>query len=194
MKYRPTALLVTLTKSLVTWGYYRVGWLRAAGLGVRIDWRARVSPFANLDGVVAVGMTEVGRDVVMGEGSYVGAGLIQAAVIGRYCSLGPGVVIGPSEHRLDHWTTSPYESRDAGEPPGTVDKLGTAASRPIIEDGVWVGANVVILRGVRIGTRAVIAAGAVVACDVPPGEIWGGVPARRIRGANGPLPAVEKRP
>ena len=52
---------------------------------------------------------------------------------------------------------------------------------PVIGDDVWIGVNVVILRGVRIGDGAVIAAGAVVAKDVPENEIWGGVPARFIR-------------
>ena len=51
----------------------------------------------------------------------------------------------------------------------------------IIKDNVWIGANVVITRGVAIGNGAVVAAGAVVTTDVPPHEIWGGVPARRIK-------------
>jgi acetyltransferase-like isoleucine patch superfamily enzyme len=50
-----------------------------------------------------------------------------------------------------------------------------------IEDGVWVGAHAVILPGVRIGLGAVVAAGAVVTQDIPPGEIWGGCPARLLR-------------
>lgn len=49
-----------------------------------------------------------------------------------------------------------------------------------VGDDVWIGAGVTVLDGVSIGRGAVIAAGAVVTKPVPPGEIWGGVPARRI--------------
>lgn len=42
-------------------------------------------------------------------------------------------------------------------------------------------ANAVILPGVTIGEGAVVASGAVVTKDVPPGEVWGGVPARFLR-------------
>jgi acetyltransferase-like isoleucine patch superfamily enzyme len=55
-------------------------------------------------------------------------------------------------------------------------------SRPIvIEDGVWLGARVVVLGGVRIGAYAVVAAGSVVTHDVPPHTVVGGVPARRLK-------------
>ena len=50
-----------------------------------------------------------------------------------------------------------------------------------IEDNVWIGANAVILPGVRIGQGAVIGAGAVVTKDVHPATIVGGVPAKLIR-------------
>lgn len=40
----------------------------------------------------------------------------------------------------------------------------------------------IILPGVTIGEGAVVAAGAVVRCDIPDGETWAGVPARRVRG------------
>lgn len=50
-----------------------------------------------------------------------------------------------------------------------------------IENGCWIGCGVVLLPGVNIGRGAIIAAGAVVNKPVPPFEIWGGVPARRIR-------------
>ena len=49
-----------------------------------------------------------------------------------------------------------------------------------IEDGVWIGAGATVLPDVVVGEGAVIGAGAVVATSVPPFEIWGGVPARRI--------------
>ena len=46
---------------------------------------------------------------------------------------------------------------------------------------VWIGAYVVILAGVKIGDGAIIAAGSVVTKDVPPREIYGGNPARKIK-------------
>ena len=50
----------------------------------------------------------------------------------------------------------------------------------VVERDVWLGVNVVVLKGVRVGEGAIVGAGAVVTKSVPCGEIWGGVPARRI--------------
>ena len=49
-----------------------------------------------------------------------------------------------------------------------------------IFDNVFIGSNTTIVSGVRIGPNAIVAAGAVVTGDVPPGTIVGGVPARVI--------------
>jgi acetyltransferase-like isoleucine patch superfamily enzyme len=46
--------------------------------------------------------------------------------------------------------------------------------------GAWIGANATILCGVKIGRGAVVGALALVTRDVPAGEVWGGVPARKI--------------
>ena len=51
----------------------------------------------------------------------------------------------------------------------------------VIEDDVWTGANVTILKGVTIGRGSVIAAGAVVTKSFPPYSIIGGVPAKLIK-------------
>lgn len=49
-----------------------------------------------------------------------------------------------------------------------------------IGQDVWIGCHVVILPGVTIGDGAVIGAGAIVNKNVPPYEVWGGVPARKL--------------
>ncbi|MSO69736.1 MAG: acyltransferase [Alphaproteobacteria bacterium] len=51
----------------------------------------------------------------------------------------------------------------------------------VIEEGVWLASECVVLGGVRIGRNAVIAAGSVVTQSVAANEIWGGNPARRLR-------------
>lgn len=51
----------------------------------------------------------------------------------------------------------------------------------IVEDDVWVGTRAIIMSGVTLGRGCIIAAGAIVTRDVPPCEIWGGVPAKKIK-------------
>ena len=53
----------------------------------------------------------------------------------------------------------------------------------IIEDDVWVGANTIILPGVRIGRGSVLGAGSVVTKDIPPMVVAAGNPARVVRTA-----------
>jgi acetyltransferase-like isoleucine patch superfamily enzyme len=72
--------------------------------------------------------------------------------------------------------TADHELGDAAQ------RCGPRVFREIhIGDGVWLGSRVVILPGVRVGNGAVVAAGAVVARDVPPNALVGGVPAKLLR-------------
>ena len=65
-------------------------------------------------------------------------------------------------------------------------KAGPIASQGVefraieIENDVWLGANVIVLKGVKIGAGSVIGAGAVVTKNVPSNQIWAGVPAVKI--------------
>lgn len=59
--------------------------------------------------------------------------------------------------------------------------LDGATAPVVIEDGVFIGMQSLILKGVRIGARSVIGAGSVVTRDIPPGVIAAGNPARVIR-------------
>jgi maltose O-acetyltransferase len=83
-------------------------------------------------------------------------------VIGEDVSISPDVTILTAAHRFD-------------------DPTFAVENRPVvIGDHVWIGLRATILPGVTIGRGAVIAAGAVVARDVAPLAIVGGVPAKQI--------------
>lgn len=89
-------------------------------------------------------------------------GLIQ---IGECCLIGPNVLMRTADHRYDIPNTF---IRFQGHIPLDIH----------IDDDVWIGANAVILGGVRIGKGAIIGAGAVVTKDVPSMAIAVGVPAK----------------
>ena len=61
------------------------------------------------------------------------------------------------------------------------EKLPEYDQDVVIEENVWCGANVTILKGVTIGRGSIIAAGAVVTKSIPPYSLVGGVPAKVIK-------------
>jgi acetyltransferase-like isoleucine patch superfamily enzyme len=116
------------------------------------------------------GQYSPGPSIVIGDRTFLGAGcefnVIQRITLGENCRIAAGVRFVDHDHLLEG--TGPL-------------RRGYGRTEPIeIADNVWIGANVVVLRGVRIGQGAVVAAGAVVTKNIPPNEIWGGVPARKI--------------
>lgn len=118
-----------------------------------------------------------GEGLTIGAGSCVGAlGWIGASghvTIGCDVMLGPRVTILPENHV--------FRSIER-----TIKSQGVERARVFIEDDCWIGAGAVILAGVRIGRGSIIAAGAVVARDVAPYSVMGGVPARLIKDRNQP--------
>lgn len=104
-------------------------------------------------------------------------GLTCDVTLGRYVLVGDNVSFRTADHEFAG-LNSPIA--DQGERRGNI----------VVEDDVWLGGNVTILRGVRIGRGAIVGANAVVTRDVPDFSIVGGVPARIIGSR---LPATEIR-
>lgn len=92
--------------------------------------------------------------------------------IGKRVTFGPHPTIITGDHRID--VVGNYIQENT-------EKLPENDAPVIIEDDVWTGANVTILKGVTIGRGCVIAAGAVVTKSAPPYSIVGGVPARVLK-------------
>jgi acetyltransferase-like isoleucine patch superfamily enzyme len=116
------------------------------------------------------GIWSKGPAIVIGDNVFIGAGC--EFNIRRKIIVGGDTLIASGCRFVDH---------DHGL---LVNQLmrkqeGTEAEI-VIGDDVWIGCNVVILKGVTIGNGAVVAAGAVVTKSIPPYEIWGGVPAKKI--------------
>lgn len=91
--------------------------------------------------------------------------------IGKKVLFGPNPTIITGDHRTDvigKFIADSYEKKNNDQP-------------VIIEDDVWTGANVTILKGVTIGRGSIIAAGAVVTKSFPAYSIIGGVPAKLIK-------------
>ena len=112
--------------------------------------------------------------VVIGDRVSLNANVYVNACRGGRIEIGNDVMIGPNTvmRTSDHVTTATGRPmREQGHTPAAI----------IIDDDVWISANVTVLGGTRIGTGAVVAAGAVVTRDVAPRTIVGGVPARLIK-------------
>jgi acetyltransferase-like isoleucine patch superfamily enzyme len=125
------------------------------------------------------------KDVSLGDMTYVANGArIVSAQIGKFCSIGPDVRIGLGIHpsRVVVSTHPAFYSKSGGAAISfSADGPFTTPLVVTIEHDVWIGQGAIVMDGVRVGTGAVIGAGAVVTKDVAPFEVVAGVPARVIR-------------
>lgn len=124
------------------------------------------------------------RNTSVGKYSYIGFGSdFNNVEIGNYCSISSDVKIGLGKHPIDHFSSSPvfYSNNNSFGIKEAYSSFDENPKKTIIEHDVWIGANVIIMDGVKIETGAVIAAGAVVAKNVSAYEIVGGVPAKTIK-------------
>ncbi|MBN9164341.1 MAG: type B chloramphenicol O-acetyltransferase [Myxococcales bacterium] len=109
---------------------------------------------------------------------------VDKLIIGSFCSIGTGVsfiMAGNQGHRLDWASTFPffYMKEEPAFAEATDGYRG--AGDTVIGNDVWIGAEAMIMAGVRVGDGAVIASRAVVTKDVEPYAIVGGNPAKLIR-------------
>ena len=89
-------------------------------------------------------------------------------IIGNNVRIAAHCVIIPANHC--------YNRRDI-----PIYRQGLVTKGIVIEDDVWIGANVTVLDGVHIGTGAIIGAGATVTKDVLPYSVNGGVPSKLLK-------------
>lgn len=103
--------------------------------------------------------------------------------IGRFCAIASGVRMGLGFHPLEMVSIHPaFYSTELQTKKNFAKKNSFEDHLPgEIGNDVWIGANAVILDGVKIGDGSVIAAGSVVNRDVEPYEVVGGVPIKHIR-------------
>jgi len=102
--------------------------------------------------------------------------------IGAFCSIANNVKIGGARHPIEWVSTSPvfYNGRDSVRKKfSTFDR--DEDKHTVIGNDVWIGANAIIIQGVKIGNGAVIGAGSIVTKDVGDYEIVAGNPAKFIR-------------
>lgn len=106
----------------------------------------------------------IGKNTTIGYYNFIFAST--SIKIGNNCLIAPFVYIVDSDHQINKNELINQQSNRVAE--------------IIIEDDVWIASNVTILKGVKIGKGAVIAANSVVNSTIPEYEIWGGSPAKKI--------------
>ena len=108
-------------------------------------------------------------------------------LIGKHCRINEHVFLQGSVQIGDYVMIAPYvtihSSTHVYNDIHTPMVLGglTEANTVIIDDDVWIGKNVVVLPGVKIGKGSIIGANSVVTKDVDEYSIYGGVPAKLIK-------------
>ena len=144
------------------WPYFNSFLFRIKGYNVSLS--ARLYSTVQITGIMNV---TIGSDTFIGHESRIVGGGQASIIIGENCDISDRVSIFCGTHDIDL-----VGIRVAGIGIGKNVEIG---------DGVWIGYGALILPGVKIGNKAIIAAGAVVHKNVDEGTIVGGNPIKIIR-------------
>lgn len=120
---------------------------------------------------------------IIGRHTFIHSGVVLDFVseIGAFCSISRDVKIGLGSHPKKYLSTSPlFYAKERGMISSSSYDTTEEKGFTIIEDDVLISANACILEGIRIGTGAIVGAGAVVTHDIPPYAIVAGIPAKII--------------
>lgn len=105
-------------------------------------------------------------------------------IIGKFCAIADGVqfIMNGANHKMDGITTYPFNIFGNGWEKVTpeIDELPIKGDTHIGND-VWIGQNVTIMPGIKIGNGAIIATNSTVVKNVDPYSIYGGNPATFIK-------------
>ena len=150
----------------------RLGGKSRIGQACRVvrPWRLHTGERVQFEHQAYIKITNDQANVTLGNEVFVGYGA--ELDISEGLTLGNHVLIAPGCFITDHHHRRGAHARIAAQ--------GCESAPVVIEDDVWLGANAVVLPGIRIGRGAIIGAGAVVTHDVEPMAIVAGVPARPI--------------
>ena len=158
--------------------------LDKASRGSRVGACCHIRPGTVVYEDVVIGNNvETGHSVVIREGTTIGnntvigtASIIDGGVsIGNNVRIETGVYIPPESVIEDNVFLGPFVVITNDRYPPSKRLCGV-----YIEEGAVIGANSVLVAGIRIGRRAVVAAGSVVTKNVPPETVVAGVPAKPI--------------
>lgn len=118
----------------------------------------------------------VGRNFLCGDHVIIDAAKSHGVYIGDDVSIAHGAYVRSSNHKFDRLDI-PISQQGHRAEKIMYDDIEYSV---VIEDDVWIGANVIILSGAKISTGSIAAAGSVISKEFPPYSVIAGNPARIV--------------